>query len=408
MDVTQPSTDAHTPVDVYKAGRLAARMWRVGETVSFCYTAEHIAADGPAIAFSLPVNDATMHTDRLRVPPYFAGLLPEGDSRRHDIQRAFHLAEDDELGLLAVMGADTVGDVQIVPTGEPLPDDPEPTVDWSEISFDKVWRAMPGPRTRSALPGVQPKMSAHSRSLVGGAFGPVILKFAIAGWHGVLRNELLFMSAAASVGLAAAPLEIVTDAEGADALAVQRFDRTVTADGRLLRHAQEDASQVLALRPGQKYDPDARTVISALAARCEVPRVAVRDLFHQVVYSYVIGNNDLHAKNLSIRQQSGSTMWSVSPVYDVLHTWPYEGDHRFVPAMRPDGPHDAVTLKWWRELAADVGLPDRAVRRIIRQVTGAAETLIARAAGEGGLPTALHRDVRRVITRRARDLTDGA
>lgn len=79
---------------------------------------------------------------------------------------------------------------------------------------------------------------------------------------------------------------------------------------------------------------------------------------------------------------------------------------RAVPAIRPDGPHDAVSSTWWRELAADVGLARRAVQRILRQVTGAAETLIARATGEDGLPATLQRDVRRVIRRRARDLAD--
>ena len=58
--------DAHTAVDVYKAGRLAAHMWRVGETVSFSYTAEYIASAGAAIAFTLPVDDTTVRPDRDR------------------------------------------------------------------------------------------------------------------------------------------------------------------------------------------------------------------------------------------------------------------------------------------------------------------------------------------------------
>jgi serine/threonine-protein kinase HipA len=383
-------------------------MWRVDEAVEFRYDAAYAHAKGPAVAFTLPVNDMVVRTDRLRVPPFFAGLLPEGDSRRGHIQRAFHLAEDDELGLLSVVGADTVGDTQVVPTGQALPVDPEPTMAWDEVSFAELWSKLPGPRTQSSLPGIQPKMSAHSRSVHGGAVGPVILKFAIAGWHGVLQNERLFMSAARGVGLLAAPVEIVTDKDGAEALAVERFDRTETADGSTIRHAQEDATQILGLRPGQKYDPDARTVIDALASRCAAPKVAVRDLFHQLVYSYMIGNNDLHAKNLSIRQDPVSGLWSVSPIYDVLHTWPYEGDHRFSPAVRPEGPRDAVSRKWWLELATDLGLPAKAAQVVIRQVTHAAETMISRALTNDGLPTALHRDVRRVIARRARDLTGAA
>jgi serine/threonine-protein kinase HipA len=170
-------------------------------------------------------------------------------------------------------------------------------------------------------------------------------------------------------------------------------------------YAQEDATQLLGLRPGQKYDPDARTVIDALASRCAARKVAVRDLFHQLVYSYMIGNNDLHAKNLSIRQDPASGLWSVSPIYDVLHTWPYEGDHRFSPAVRPEGPRDAVSRKWWLELAADLGLPAKAAQRVIQQVTRASESVISRAVANDGLPTALHRDVRRVIAKRARDLS---
>ncbi len=78
-------------------------------------------------------------------------------------------------------------------------------------------------------------------------------------------------------------------------LSRSRFDRSIQ-DGRLMRHAQEDATQVLGLRPGAKYDPDAREVIGALSSVCASPLVACRDLLHQLLYSYAIGNNDVHAK----------------------------------------------------------------------------------------------------------------
>lgn len=400
--------DARTSVDVHVAGRLVARMWRTGETVTFRYTDAHVSAGGRPVAFSLPVSRDPVRTTDLQLPPFFAGLLPEGDSRRRDIQRAFHLAEGDELGLLAIVGADMVGDVQVVPTGAPLPSDVATLPEWDQLVFRDLWSDLSSLRTRAGLPGVQPKMSAHSRSLAGGATGPVILKFPIPGWNAVLENELLFMRGAALAKLPAAHVDIVTDATGAHALAVTRFDRTVHADGTMVRHAQEDASQVLGLRPGQKYDPDARTVIAALADRCGAPPVATRDLFLQLAYSYVIGNNDLHAKNVSIRCPAGTTLWSVTPAYDVLHTWPYEGDHSFVPAIRPDGPHDAVTLKWWLTLANDVGLPDKAAQRVLTQVATAAHQLVERALAADEIPEAISRDIRRVVRRRTRDIAPDA
>lgn len=397
--------DALTPVDVYKAGRLAAHLWRLGDTVVFRYRADYVGSGAPPVGFSLGLTTRDVATPRMQLPAFFAGLLPEGESRRRDLQRAYHLAEDDELGLLAVVGADTVGDVQVVPAGEPLPADDvstEPPA-WDTVSFRELWRQLPGPRSRSALPGVQPKMSAHSRALAGGAVGPVILKFAIEGWHGALSNERFFMAHGPDVGLAAPEVAVVADRDDEQALQVARFDRTVDG-GELLRHAQEDATQVMGLRPGEKYDPDARTVVDALASRCASPRLAARDLFHQLVYSYAVGNNDVHAKNLSIQRDPRSGLWVVTPIYDVLHTWPYEGDHRFYPAVRPDGPHDSVTLRYWLDLAADIDLPEKPARRIVDQVTAGVGELLDLAAEQIALPADRMRDLQRTIRRRVRDL----
>jgi serine/threonine-protein kinase HipA len=292
------SADAVADADVYKGGVLAGRMRRVDQDVTFSYAEGY---SGEPVASTLPVGH-TVTESAMRIPAYFAGLLPEGETRRRGLARALHVSEDDELGLLIHLGADTIGDVQIVEHGEdlPVPADDEPT-DFSDISFSQIW--LPDDRAqRAAVAGVQPKLSYHSRSVVGGRAGRVILKFSPDdSWHGVLHNERLFMASAAAAGLRAPAVEVVADRDGTKALAVTRFDRS-WHDGELIRHAQEDASQVLGLRPSQKYDPDARTVIAALSHLCTAPPVAARDLLHQMLYSYAVGDNDLHAKNLSIGQ----------------------------------------------------------------------------------------------------------
>ncbi len=393
--------EAVAVAEVYKAGVHAGRMWRVGQDVTFSYLDGYT---GPQVAFTLPLG-ATATDTGMRAPAYFAGLLPEGESRRRSLARSLHVAEDDELGLLIHLGADTIGDVQIMEAGDDPPDvhgDATPT-DLSEVRFSELW--LPEDRSRrAAIAGVQPKLSYHSRSLVGGRAGRVILKFSPeASWYGVLHNERLVMTAARDAGLPAPHVELVHDRDGVQALAVTRFDRTVR-DGQLLRHAQEDATQVLGLRPSQKYDPDARTVIEALSQRCTAPAVAVRDLVHQMLYSYAVGDNDLHAKNLSIGQDPVTGVWAVTPVYDVLHTWPYEGDHRFHPMVR-DQLHESVTRRHWLALAADVGLPQKVVERLVSQVTTAVAGLSGRLTAEVlDMPQAWVRDVRRRLARRVRDL----
>lgn len=386
--------------DVYKGGVLAGRMWRVGQDVTFSYVEGY---RGDPVAATLPVGQ-TVTESAMRTPAYFAGLLPEGETRRRGLARALHVSEDDELGLLIHLGADTIGDVQLVEHGGDLPDptDDAPT-DFSNVRFSQLW--VPEDRSRrAAIAGVQPKLSYHSRSIIGGRAGRVILKFSPDDtWHGVLHNERVFMASAASAGLRAPSVEIVVDREGTQALAVARFDRSWHG-GKLLRHAQEDASQVLGLRPSQKYDPDARTVVTALSQLCTAPPVAARDLLHQMLYSYAVGDNDLHAKNLSIGQDPLSGVWSVTPIYDVLHTWPYEGDHRFHPAVR-DRLHDSVTRRYWLALAVDVGVPARAAERLCDLVASAVGQLSATLTPERlGMPQAWVRDVRRRIAKRVRDL----
>ncbi len=387
--------------DVYKAGVLAGRMWRTSQDVTFAYLD---AYDGPPIASTLPVGTTVTETS-MRAPAYFAGLLPEGETRRRSLARALHVAEDDELGLLIHLGADTIGDVQIVESGDPLPRPAEQAgpADFDHIRFSDLW--LPEDRARrAAVPGVQPKLSFHSRSLIGGRAGPVILKFSPDdSWHGVLHNERLFMTAARDAGLHAPDVEVVEDQDGVPALAVTRFDRSWRA-GELVRHAQEDASQVLGLRPSQKYDPDARAVVQALSQLCTAPPVAARDLLHQMLYSYAVGDNDLHAKNLSIGQDPETGIWSVTPVYDVLHTWPYEGDHRFHPAVR-DRLHDAVSRRHWLALAADIGVPEKVAVQLCDRVAAAVGQLTERFTEELlGMPEVWVRDVRRRVTRRVRDL----
>ncbi len=51
------------------------------------------------------------------LPPFFSGLLPAG-RRLTALRSAVKTSADDELTLLLAVGADTIGDVQILPHGD--------------------------------------------------------------------------------------------------------------------------------------------------------------------------------------------------------------------------------------------------------------------------------------------------
>ncbi|MEX2421434.1 MAG: HipA N-terminal domain-containing protein, partial [Actinomycetota bacterium] len=132
-----PELTAVARADVYKAGVLAAALSRSTEGIEFSYRPEYLDAGSRAVATTLPLRDEPVRTVAGAVPPFFAGLLPEG-RRLTALRRAVKTSADDELSLLLAVGRDAVGDVQVVPSGEePTPAEALVTVGrgWSEVRF---------------------------------------------------------------------------------------------------------------------------------------------------------------------------------------------------------------------------------------------------------------------------------
>jgi serine/threonine-protein kinase HipA len=110
--------------DVFKKGVLAARLHRNSDGVIFSYDESYLATSGPAVASTLPLTPEPRITPAGAVPPFFAGLLPEG-RRLSALRRSVKTSADDELSLLVAAGNDTIGDVQILPSGQ-VPADAAP------------------------------------------------------------------------------------------------------------------------------------------------------------------------------------------------------------------------------------------------------------------------------------------
>ena len=65
--------------EVYKRARLAGRLVRETAGVRFEYESEYLDdPDAPAVATTLPRTAEPVITPAGAVPPFFAGLLPEG------------------------------------------------------------------------------------------------------------------------------------------------------------------------------------------------------------------------------------------------------------------------------------------------------------------------------------------
>lgn len=370
-----PADLKHVAVaDVYKGDALAGTLTRLadGET-AFAYAAEYLAGRGPAVASTLPRQPEPHVTRAGAVPAFFAGLLPEG-VRLQAVVAAVKTSADDELSLLLAVAGDAVGDVTVVPAGEP----PSPAggvagfTEPGAVSFEELFARSVDPSGAfldRAVPGVQEKLSNAVVSFpLRRRATPSILKLNTAASPRVVENEAFFLSLARTCGFRVPPCEVIRDRDGRSGLLVERFDRTVH-EGSLVRIAQEDACQFLGRWPADKYRVSVNEIAGRLVELASSPQAAILDLICQVAFAWAIGNGDLHAKNFSLQWRRDARVVAPSPVYDVVSTLPYPVDQRL--ALRIDGRDDNLQGRFLQGFARRFGLPGSLVRRRLERIIDA-------------------------------------
>jgi len=344
---------------VLKAGIEAATLKATQGRITFEYLPEYLESDKPAVATTLPKTGQAITTGSGATPAFFAGLLPEG-RRLNAIAARIKTSIDNELRLLLELGTDTVGDVQIV---SDLDQSKKSTAiripkDTSKLDLEKL-RSEYFDSAAAGLPGFQDKISSRMLNAPARKQGlEYILKFNPQEAPFAVENEYYFLRQANRVGIKTAEFELLTDSEGKHALSLQRFDRRVV-NGETERLAMEDACQVLNLYPASKYDLGFEEVARSLITHCSAKKVAALELFRVLVFNYLIGNGDAHAKNFSILRFDDSE-WRISPAYDLLCTRYYEDSTM---ALTLDGKDHGWTRALVLSFAQEFGIPRNLAER---------------------------------------------
>jgi serine/threonine-protein kinase HipA len=354
--------------DIYKRGRRAATLTRTAAGVEFRYLPEWLAAERVPVATTLPLQPDPVLSPGGAVPAYFAGLLPEG-RRLTALRRAVKTSADDELSLLLAVGADAVGDVQVVPVGlPPTVDEPRLTVnDLSQVRFVELLAELGIRPERVALPGVQDKVSAAMLTLpVTKAGARFILKLDPPEFPHLVDNEAFFLGAAKATGIATVHADVLIDVDGRHGLLVERFDRAgLTADGQPQLRAVEDACQAAGRPPADKYVLSTEAALGPLVGLCQAPSPAARIFLSQLAFAYVTGNGDAHAKNFSVLQ-TGDGEWRPAPAYDLPSSQPY-GDSTMALSIGGRSSADFGADNFV-VLGQGLGVPERATRRVLAEI----------------------------------------
>lgn len=398
---------SRVPLNVFVNSRLVGRLRKdVSGAIDFQYDESWLGWEHTfPISLSLPLREDRYVGDR--VAAVFDNLLPDSVEIRRRVAERVGAPGDDAYSLLAAIGRDCIGALQLLPEG--VAAGPAGEVAGEALS-DKRIAALLKDLGRTPL-GVSAEDQEFRISLAG-AQEKTALLFWKKRWRlphgsaatthilkpqiGVLRNgidlsrsvenEHLCMLLTAALGLPTAHTEIATFDE-VPVLLVERFDRHWTKDKRLLRLPQEDLCQALSVPPTRKYQSDGgpgiREILQFLKASDDPE--ADRWLFMkaQIVF-WLLGATDGHAKNFSIFLHPGGG-FRLTPLYDVMSLQPaYAANqvkrNRLKLAMSVgDNRHyviESILPRHFVQSAQQAGMPAAAVTEIIGEVVDGAAAAI--------------------------------
>lgn len=374
--------------DVYRNEELVGHLAKSeGGIVEFRYLE---SAKSP-VATTLPLDGGPYIGVAGALPAFFTNLLPEG-RRLSALKRQVKASLDDELALLIAVGADTIGDVQVIPHGEEPIGAPAMIDLGGELDFSKALSdsGIPDP---VAVPGMQDKASARTIAApVAGAGNEFILKVSPPEFPKLVENEAACFDIARGAGFPLAETQLLHDVHGRPGLLITRFDR----EGKRRLHV-EDAAQIMGLYPSAKYDPPMEDVVEALKSVSASPVLTARSIAFQVALAWLTGNGDLHAKNVSLIWRNGAA--EPAPIYDIPSTVPY-GDTTM--ALELQGRNDNISAKIFRAFCAEIGLPQRAAERVMELALKTTEDAPERIINATEFDPRRVRDLRRILDRRRR------
>lgn len=348
----------------------------------FTYLPEHTARRNPVpLSLTAPVG-----TGRHDISDWMDGLLPDRLDVRDHWKRVYAARSVLAIDMLATpLGWDCAGAVQFCPADaatEMLARRPG-TETLSEGGLarhlESVRRSLPelpgAPRwVPFSLAGAQMKTAlvrgqSGWAKPTGGYPSTHILKVALANFADNDIVEHVCMSALRLCGVAAARTEIV-QVEDERAIAVERFDRRVDADGRMSRVHQEDVCQALGFQSQDKYQSSfgpSPIDVADLLDHASDKQASMSRFRDALVCSWLLAAPDAHAKNYSLLMDRQG--YSLAPLYDVCSSAPYDQPvGEITMAMKVGdawGVGEADDAAAWSSCAEDLRLdPDETLSRV--------------------------------------------
>lgn len=174
------------------------------------------------------------------------------------------------------------------------------------------------------VPGVQKKLSlhlskeTHPRLTVVNYPTGYILKPQVKEFRALPEAEQLVMCMADKAGIATVPHALVKSGDSY-AYITKRIDRVFADKSRTQMLAMEDFCQLDLRLTQDKYKGSYERCGKIIKQYSSASGLDITELFYRLVFSFIVGNSDMHLKNFSlIETETGSGKYHLSPAYDLL------------------------------------------------------------------------------------------
>ena len=327
----------------------------------FSYTEQWMERPGTRpISLSLPITKQRYSGDV--VYNFFDNLLPDSSDIRNKIQARFNVGSGHSFNLLAAIGNDCVGAIQLS-SQQPASVN---KLDYKVLSAQQIEKLLQGYKHtplgmeiddddfRISIAGAQEKtallkIGEQWTKPIGATPTSHILKLPMGELPQVgidltdsCENEFICLELARAFGFNVANSEVQYFGEQ-KVLSVERFDRKYASDGSwLMRLPQEDFCQAMGISSAQKYQSDGgpgiADCINLLTSSSNADDRAT--FFKAQIFFWLIAAIDGHGKNFSIFLEP-ENRYHMTPLYDVLSAFPVMSKK----ALQPQKIKMAMSLK---------------------------------------------------------------
>lgn len=233
-----------------------------------------------------------------------------------------------------------------------------PTLDYTLKDIDSL--ASQVIEKQTSLTGVQPKLSLHlnkhegsQRLTIVGLRGGFILKPQTEMFPQLPEVEDLTMHLAELAKIDVVPHTLMRMADDSLCYLTRRIDRTAKGE----KVPMEDFCQLTERQTEYKYKSSYETIGKAILRYSSVPKMDLTNFIEILLFSWIVGNNDMHLKNFSLYEPKEGKP-RLTPAYDMLNAAIVNPRDKEELALTLNGKKSNIKAEDFIKMASTLDLPD--------------------------------------------------